>query len=271
MYVGSSSPVIDLHCHILPGLDDGPATVEDSLALADRAVAGGTRTIVATPHIREDHPFELERIADGVEDLNSALAGASVPLEVMTGGEVAINRAVVLGDDDLRKVALGSGAYLLVESPYVYVSDLLEHAVSDLQERGFRPLLAHPERSPCFQSRIERLGRLVDDGALCSITAGSLAGRFGRTVKRFSVELLAAGLVHDIASDAHNAGRRPPLDRRELDEAEQHISELRGRVEWLVQDAPAAILRGEDLPPLPAPAGRGQALRDRMAGLFRRA
>src|SRR3954452_13891716 len=151
--------MIDLHSHILPGLDDGPADLDGSLALAREAVARGTRKIIATPHVRDDHPYPLDEIDNRVDGLNRAFANQGIDLEVVAGGEVAISKIPDLDEPTLRRVCLGDGTYLLVESPYTQTSQLLEHVLFDLQARGFRPILAHPERSPTFLSDKIRLER----------------------------------------------------------------------------------------------------------------
>ena len=143
--------MIDLHSHILPGLDDGPATMDGSLELARAAVEAGTRTILATPHINDDASIEPARIAAGLEELRAALAAAELPLEVLPGGEIAIWRLLDLDDDTLRRLALGGGPYLLVESPFSPMVGDFEPMVLDLHRRGHRVLLAHPERCPAFQ------------------------------------------------------------------------------------------------------------------------
>jgi protein-tyrosine phosphatase len=256
--------MIDLHSHVLPGIDDGPATLEGSLALARAAVARGTSTLVATPHI--DHSFGIapRTVAPAVRALRSELSRAQIPLDVLAGGEIAISRLAELSDDDLRVVCLGEGPYLLVESPHVPTAGTIEPALFDLQIRGFGVLLAHPERSPVFLRDRERLRTLVQQGALCSITAGSLAGKFGRTVRAYALELLQDGLVHDVASDAHDDTRRVPGLAEGLAAAEGDLPGLEAQADWLTRGAPAAILSGDDLPPRPELPERRRTWRDRL-------
>ena len=259
--------MIDIHTHILHGLDDGPGQLAGSLEFARAAAAAGTVTIVATPHIRDDYPFDLDTRDERIGDLRSALAEHEIPIELVSGGEVSLAKSVDMTAEDLNRVALGGGPYLLVESPYGPATDLLEQTLFNLQTRGFRPVLAHPERSPSFQTDIDRLATLVERGILTSITAASMTGRFGRTVRRATVEMLRAGLVHDVASDGHDTQRRPP-GLTDGFEALEH-GELRGiaaTADWYTRDVPAAMLAGEPLPPaaeLPRP-------RRRIGGLLRR-
>ena len=250
--------MIDLHSHILPGLDDGPSTMEGSLALARAAVASGTRTILATPHIDGHFGIGPERIAEGLAELTEALEQAAIPLEVRSGGEIAIWRLIDLDDAALRALALGGGPHVLVESPFSPVVGDFEPMVLDLQQRGFRVLLAHPERCPAFQRDPERLERLVQAGALAQVTAGSMAGAFGSTVRRFTVALLREGLVHVVASDAHDDRQRPPGLTIGFPALESELPGLGAQQRWMTELAPAAILDGEPLPerpPLPQAGG----------------
>jgi protein-tyrosine phosphatase len=243
--------VVDLHCHILPGLDDGPAQIGDSLELARAAERAGITRIAATPHVREDYPFDPLEIEPRVRQLNVELGRAAIGLEVVSGAELGITKARELDDDTVSALCLGTGAYLLVESPYTQVTDLLEQEVFELQLRGFRPVLAHPERSPSFLGDARRLAVLAERGVLCSVTAGSLAGRFGGSVQRFALELFAEGLVHNVASDAHDSTRRPPDLTAGLAALEAAMSGASEAARWYTEDVPAAILAGADLPGAP--------------------
>jgi protein-tyrosine phosphatase len=243
--------VIDLHSHVLPGIDDGPPTLEGSLALARAAAAGGTRTLAATPHIDHRHGVDPAELPGRVRQVSDALRAEGIPLTLVAGGEIALSRSPDLTDEELRSLCLGSGSFLLVESPHVPTGGGLEPALFDLQVRGFRVLLAHPERSPVFLRDRERLRQLVSHGAMCSITAGSIAGRFGRTVRAYALELLREGLVHDVASDSHDDTRRPPELRDCFAGADRDLPGLSGQAQWLGHDAPAAILAGRELPPRP--------------------
>jgi protein-tyrosine phosphatase len=244
--------MIDLHCHILPGLDDGPATMADALAMARVAADSGTTTVVATPHIDGRwgvRPSQLSRRAAALAD---ALSSEKIPLDVRTGGEIDISRFADLRPDDLDRLRLGDGPYLLLESPLSPAAGDSDMLMSRIHARGERILLAHPERCPLFQREPERLVRLVDAGLLCSISTGSLRGQFGEDVRRFTIDLLRAGLVHDLASDAHDDWRRPPPLGEALSEVEAEIPGIGRQAEWLTRLAPAAILAGEPLPPRPS-------------------
>jgi len=251
--------VIDLHCHILPGIDDGPPDMEAALELARAHEAAGVRCVVATSHVCWQWPNDAATIRAGVDELSDALRAEGIGLEVRTGAEVALTRAVDFDDDELRALSLGGGPWLLVESPLAPNATGFENILFSLQVRGHRLVLAHPERCPAFQREPELLQRCVGAGMLTSVTAGAFVGRFGAAVQRFARQLAADGLVHDVASDSHDMVRRPPGMRTELDDAG-----LGDQAYWLTHAAPAAILAGRALPappPPPAPpAGRWQRL-----------
>ena len=243
--------VIDLHCHLLPGLDDGPTSMPEAFAMARVAAASGTTTIVATPHI--DHrwgvrPHDLPRRGAALAD---ALAEEGIELELRTGGEIAISRLADLSGEELDGLRLGDGRYLLVESPMNPADADFDVLLLKVQERGESIVLAHPERCPLFQREPERLARCVEAGMLCSITAGSLRGDFGERVRRFSLEILSEGLVHDLASDAHDHLSRTPSLAGAVEAVEDDLPGVSAQAEWLTSVAPAAILAGKRPPPPP--------------------
>jgi len=235
--------VIDLHCHVLPGIDDGPQTIEDSVALARAAVAAGTQTIVATSHVSWEYPNSADTVARLVAELNRRLGDEGLALEIRAGAEIAMTRLADTPADELLRLTLAGGRWLLVEPPFTLAATGLDVLVADLHERGYRVVLAHPERCPAFHRDRSMLEALVGSGALGSLTAGSLVGRFGKAVRRFSLELVRDGLVHNVASDAHDERRRPPTIAAELERAG-----LGSLSEWLTQLVPGAILSGGDIP-----------------------
>lgn len=240
--------MVDLHCHILPRLDDGPATMQAALDLARAAEAAGVLTIVATPHIRDDHRFPLDLIDQRLDELREALREAAIDIEVVGGGEVSVPKLLELDDAALEQLCLGRGRYLLVETPYTHAPSLFETALFDVQVRGFRPVLAHPERSPTFLDDHDRLERLVERGVLCSVTAMSVVGAFGSKVQAFAWRLFATGLVHNIASDAHDATRRAPGFERAFTALRRGFADETASPEWFTKEAARAILEGCDLP-----------------------
>jgi protein-tyrosine phosphatase len=238
--------MIDLHCHVLPGIDDGPETIEGSVALARAAHACGTQAIVATPHVSWRYPNESATIAVLTRDLNEHLRREGVAVEIHAGAEIAMTRASEIEPAEIGRLSLGGGGWVLFEPPFSPVAPGLADMVMALQNAGHGVLLAHPERCPTFHREPALVAELVSAGALTSITAGSLVGRFGGNVRRFARSLLAEGLVHNVASDAHDTVRRPPGIAGEL--ADAGLAKL---TDWLTHEVPYAILNGEAVPARP--------------------
>ncbi len=238
--------MIDLHCHILPGIDDGPETIEQSVAMVRAAQAAGSEAIVATPHVSWRYPNDASTIASLVAELNERLLAEGVAVKIHAGAEVAMTRVAEIQPDELARMGLGGGPWLLLEPPFTADTTGFGLVAAELQLGGQRIVLAHPERCPAFHRNPEALRALVDGGALTSITAGSLTGRFGGEVRRFAMALVADGLVHNVASDAHDVQRRPPSIAAELSAA--GLAELS---DWLTRAVPAAILEGAAIPAQP--------------------
>jgi protein-tyrosine phosphatase len=239
--------VIDLHCHVLPGIDDGPATIEDSVELARAALAAGIDTLVATPHVNSRTPNDAATIAAVLAILRERLAREQVQVEVLPGAEIALSQLGELSDEQLSRLGLGGGRWLLVEPPFASVAPALEGIVMELRRKRRPVVLAHPERCPALQRDRSVVPRLVQAGVLMSITAGSLVGRFGSEVRRYALELAQQGLIHNVTSDAHDTAKRPPGLSDALEQA--GLQEL---AEWLTQLVPSAILADEPIPPQPA-------------------
>lgn len=238
--------MIDLHCHILPGIDDGPGTIAESVALARAAAAAGTRTIVATPHVSWRYPNDSDTIGSLTAQVNERLAREGIPLDVRTGAEIAMTRAPELDARELSELRLGAGPWLLLEPPFSPAITGFAAVVGELRSKGHRIVLAHPERCPAFHHDPQALEALVERGVLTSVTAGSLIGRFGGEVRRFALSMFDRGWVHNVASDAHNAHGRPPGMASELADAR-----LGDMADWLTRAVPEAILSGNEIPPRP--------------------
>jgi protein-tyrosine phosphatase len=245
--------VIDMHSHVLPGIDDGPDSIEGSLALARAAVAAGTRTLLATPHVSWNYPNEASTITRLVQELNGQLVAEGIDLEVRPGAEIAMTRLSDIEPEQLSRLGLGGGRWLLVEPPFTPVLTGLDSILLDLQRRGHRVLLAHPERCHAFHRDPEMLESLVRSGVLTSVTAGSLVGQFGGEARRFALRLARDGLIHNVTSDAHDHLQRPPGVVAEIEQAG-----LGPLADWLTRQVPEAILGDQEIPPRPAvdlPAG----------------
>lgn len=201
--------MIDIHCHILPGVDDGAQSLSDSLVMARKAVEQGIHKIVATPHhLTSSYENPKQSIITRVQELNEALRKERIELEVLPGQEVRIHGEMVEGYASGDILPVNHTPYVLVEFPSNHVPRYTEKLFYDLQVNGLIPVIVHPERNREIIERPELLYQLVKKGALTQITAGSVSGDFGKKIKNFSLQLVDANLTHFIATDAHNVTNR---------------------------------------------------------------
>lgn len=234
--------MVDLHCHILPGVDDGALDVRDSVAMGRQAANDGIERVCATPHVRHDHDVRIGELAGRVEALNAALQGEGVGVEVLRGGEVAETAVEGLGDEELELVALGGGRWILLEPAPGPLTNVLLARVARLAERGYRALIAHPERH-LSADMYERIAGLIAAGALVQATADFfLRERFAAGMRA----LAEAGLVHVLSSDAHSSHGGRPLHLREAFETLAGFDSVAPHLEWMRDVAPQAIVEGDD-------------------------
>jgi protein-tyrosine phosphatase len=235
--------MIDLHCHILPGVDDGALDVEDSLGLARQAVGDGIERVCATPHIRHDHDVRIEEVAGRVEALNARLREENLPVTVLSGGEVAETAVEGLSEEELSRVALGAGRWVLLEPAPGPLSNGLLTRVAHLADRGCRALIAHPERH-LSADMYERIAALIAAGALVQATADFF---LRKDTAEGMCALADAGLVHLLSSDAHSSHGGRPLHMAEAFEVLTGIATLAPHVEWMRDTAPRAIVEGDEV------------------------
>lgn len=239
--------MIDLHCHILPGLDDGARDLDDAVAMASQARADGIRTVCATPHIRHDHAVEIASLPGRVAEVEAELLRREIDVRIALGGEVAQTEVDGLSDDELRAVSLGgAGGWVLLEPAPGPLDARLELSVERLRARGLRAVVAHPERHADADLEM-RLETLVAQGCLIQWTAAFVADP---GLREWIARWARLGLVHLLASDAHSSRFGRPVALAE------GFAALRGTLpeatlRWMAHEAPAAILRGE---PLTVPA-----------------
>lgn len=234
---------IDLHCHILPAIDDGARELAESVAMARQAAADGIEAVCATPHIRHDHDVRIDEVADRVAALNAVLRDEGVDVRVLTGGEVAETAVAALSEEELRRVCLGDGPWVLLEpAPGPLGETLLEH-VEALAGRGHRCLIAHPERH-LSEDMFERMAALVAAGALIQATADFF---LREQMAAGMAAMAAAGLVHVLSSDAHGPHAGRPLRLRPALERLGEIEAVAPHLEWIAETAPRAIVSGEPL------------------------
>jgi protein-tyrosine phosphatase len=243
--------VIDLHTHILPGIDDGVKTEDEAVEFARLARADGVTTIVATPHCKEGFYFnDRPAVLDAVAHLRKRLATEGVDVGLVPGAEVHLCAEIPARIRDGRAPTLSdNGKTLLLELSLTQYPPDLEKLVFQLKLAGIITVLAHPERIRYFQDDPSRYEALVRLGAYGQITTGSIVGSFGAETSELAAWMIRRRLVHVLASDSHNLRGRPPI----LSEALAATAALIGKeaAQRMVQEVPAALLRGEepDVPP----------------------
>jgi protein-tyrosine phosphatase len=240
--------MIDLHCHILPGCDDGAPDLTVSLAMARAAIEDGITTVACTPHIVPGvYDNDGTSIRRSIATLRSALHRAGLKLTLVEGADVHIDPGLVAGLKNGRIPSLNGSRYFLFEPPHHVAPPRLREFAIRLIEAGFVPIVTHPERLTWAKSSYPLIQQINDDGCLMQITAGSLEGRFGKGAQALAERMVTEGRVDIIASDAHNLGSRPMnLSRaRDLVAAELGIVEARR----MVQVVPGQILRNEVVRP----------------------
>jgi len=249
--------LIDLHSHILPGVDDGARTLDESIEIARSAVEDGVELVAATPHVRDDYRTSAETMEELVRSTQAAVRTAGIPLELRTGGEIALDLLPGLDAEEVRRFGLGGNPrYVLLEFPYEGWPLSLENVVVALRAEGVTPVIAHPERNPGVQAAPERLAPIVSAGALVQLTAGSVTGAGGSQPRRASRALFDLGLAHLVAGDAHAARVR----KARMREAVAAIGD-EALARWLTNDVPRAVVDDEPLPERPSSRPRRFRLR----------
>lgn len=236
-----NADMIDTHLHILPGVDDGPETIQESLTLAQMLVQEGIHSAIATPHYNDEFSQHYAaEIRERVYYLQQELDRRAIPLHLFAGHEALIKAGLLEDIQAGRLATLNGSSYLLLE---LWTSTWLpetERVIFELLAHGIIPIVAHPERYRAIQQDPRRLSVLLQQGALAQLTASSLAGMQGNTTRRCAETLLKQGLIHCIASDAHGSHRRPPGVIRGLERARELVGQV--RVDQLIEAQPAAIL-----------------------------
>ena len=249
MRLGRCHSVIDIHSHILHGIDDGAATLEVSLAMLDAAAAAGTTDIVATPHAGVQYKFQPDLLRERLAELR-AVSSSAIRIHHGCDFHLTFNNVV----DSLAnpaKYTINHKRYLLVELSDMVIFKSTEPDFRRLQDAGMLLVITHPERNPLLRQRLETIRHWVSMGCYMQITGQSLFGRFGTKAKDFSETLLQEDLVHFVASDGHDNKQRPPT----IDEAFRYVSKRFGekRAVALFSTNPLAALHGELIPLQPNP------------------
>ena len=243
--------MIDLHCHVLPGIDDGPDSIEESVGMCRVAVQDGVTCIVATPHLKPG-AFDVSavRILEAIRDLTTAIRNAGLDIRVLPGTEVSVSPEIAGVVTPGAWVALNGSNYFLAEFSALSMPVGWEAFLLSFMDRGVTPIIAHPERNAWFVRHIDALSAVVQRGVRLQITAMSLTGGFGVAARDFCIALLQRNLVHFIASDAHSEEFRPPR----LSEAVRLAADIVGkrRAEALVGANPRAVIENRPLPDMEA-------------------
>jgi protein-tyrosine phosphatase len=249
--------LIDTHSHLLPGIDDGADSLEQSLAMARHAVDTGVRAVVCTPHLREPGERAAAAAAPALRGLRGALDEERLPLELYLGYELSFSFVNSVSPAELEKYCLGGSAtrHLLLEVPHDHWPALADQVVHRLRLHGLTPVLAHPERNPRMQADPRLLARLLDLGAVAQGTVASLLGLFGRSAHRCLIQQLSRGEVSLLASDAHYRRRGTWSLADVADGLEQQLPGI--DLDLLIARNPAALLQGGPLEPARPVATRG--------------
>lgn len=238
--------MIDIHAHILPGLDDGPATTTDALEMARMAVEDGIRIIIAAPHcLNGIFNNYREGIMSACSEFNWILKNEHIPLEVLPGAEIHLNMDILDCMADGRLMTLNdTGRYFFLELPDQFLPRTLVGFIARLLKMNVTPIIAHPERNMAIQRNTTILEDLISAGALSQITARSLTGGFGPPALRCCLRIIELELAHFMASDAHSPGTRPPV----LSRAVEKLSTLTDRAEAqrMVTEAPEMVVAGSE-------------------------
>ncbi|HUV50168.1 MAG TPA: CpsB/CapC family capsule biosynthesis tyrosine phosphatase [Anaerolineae bacterium] len=239
--------MIDIHVHILPGIDDGPSTLKESLEMARIAVENGTRIMISTPHCLNGVYVNWRKdILSACTELNSALKKHNILLAVLPGSEVRLSPEIMDALDKGRLMTMNDmGRYISLELPDQFIPKAIIGFINRLKNRNITPVITHPERNPAIQHDVKLLSDLISAGALSQITAGSLTGGFGQQTLKCCQRIIKLQIVHFMASDAHSPEARPP----NLRAAFKNLSYLAGKIraERIVFEAPQAVLEGKEL------------------------
>jgi protein-tyrosine phosphatase len=244
--------MIDLHCHILPGIDDGASDVSVSLAMAKASVSQGITTVACTPHILPGlYHNSGPQIRQATAQLQDILDKEEIPLRLTTGADVHISPDFIAGLRAGRLLSLADSRYVLVEPPHHTAPPQLEDFFFKIVVAGYVPILTHPERLTWVPARYEAIKRLVAAGVWMQITAGSLTGAFGRTALYWADRMLDEGCVHLLASDAHDATQRPQNLAAGYECAARRVGVE--EAQRLVLTRPTAVLKDQPPSSLPVP------------------
>ena len=259
--------MIDLHCHPLPGVDDGAKNMEVAMAMCRMAAADGITHLVATPHSNYKYRYDRQANAARLAELQAAV-GSEIKLLLGCDFNLSFDNLQLLAQN-ARDFTINGTSYLLVEFAEFFIPDQMENVLYEIEVSGLTPILTHPERNPVFQRKPDLLATWASRGYLVQVTAKSLTGGFGTKAQRLAEDWLTANLIHFFATDAHDLNYRPPV----LSECYQKVAGLRGKeiAEMLIRQNPQAVIEGRSLPPsLPPPEPKPASAKKGWFSFFRR-
>jgi len=266
--------MIDIHCHILPGLDDGAQTLEEAVKMAKAAEEDGIEKIIATPHLfRGSFNYENLGLVEGRQkELNQALKDNNIQVEILAGAEVHISHNLI---DEIRKnrknLVLNKSSYMFVEFPPEHVFSDVKTLFFELMSEGITPIIAHPERNSFFIRNPLLLFELIQMGGLSQANSGSFSGMYGSKVEDAVFRFLELNLIHFIASDGHNSRSKAPRLSEAVKRAEGIIGEKGARA--LVEENPKAVIDDLELPYLREPVNpeeKERKFRIKIPNLFKK-
>jgi protein-tyrosine phosphatase len=239
--------MVDLHCHILPGLDDGPATIEESIAMAESAIADGITHVVATPHSSSRYFFDFLRVRRLRDELQARIGDR---LKIATGCDFHLNLENLESfRKDPRHYCINQRDFLLVEFNEFSIPPAMDQMLHEIQLAGVRPVITHPERNGILRAHPERLKKWVRRGCFAQVTGGALTGGFSAGSQEDALRWIGEGLIHFVASDAHNSRSRPLRLQPAYDAVVDRFGQEKARA--LFQDNPIAAFEGRELPHVP--------------------
>jgi protein-tyrosine phosphatase len=258
--------MVDVHCHILPGLDDGASDVKESLAMAQSAISDGVTHVVATPHSSAEFKFNYERVRELHGQMQRLIGDRLV---LATGCDFHLNlENLEMLRRDASRFCINQRNYLLVEFSEYSVPPTTSHTLHDMQLRGLHPIITHPERNGIIQAQTNLLASWVRLGCFGQVTAGSLTGTFGPKAQADALRWIGMGLVHFVASDAHNTRGRPLRLQPAYEVVREQFSDVKARA--LFFDNPMAAFEGRELPYVPEVAPERKSGQRKRLWFFQR-
>ena len=239
--------MIDIHCHILPKLDDGPETIEMACEMAEMAISEGVTHVIGTPHANDTHHFDPALVRQRRDELQARFEGR---LTLATGCDFHMSFDNLQDiRHDAARFTLNQKNYLLVEFAQYSIPPSMDQALHELHLAGLRPIITHPERNPLIRAQPERLFQWLRQGCYVQVTAGALLGKWGEPAQEAAERWLAGGAVHFLSSDAHNVTSRPLKLKEAFELVKANHGEEVARA--LLIENPRAVFEGQTLPYVP--------------------